>query len=164
MALSKMEQLYRSVIVDHYQHPHHHGQLTDATNQIELRNPTCGDVITLDLVLSGELIKDVGFHGEGCAISTASASMMTDLLKGKTVAEGKEYTKKFYDMLTSTDEQNDKELRSQLGEASLLSGVKQFPARVKCATLGWKAFEKAVVNDASQASSYNIEDLEGEND
>lgn len=163
MALSKLDQLYRAVIVDHYQHPHHHGQLPAATNQIELRNPTCGDVITLELVIADDIVQDVAFHGEGCAISTASASMMTDILKGKTVAEGRLCAQKFYDMLTAA-EQDEKQLRKELGEASVLNGVRKFPARVKCATLGWKAFEKALESQSNEKQSYAIEELEGEQD
>jgi len=161
MGLSKLDQLYRAVIVDHYQHPHHHGRLTDVTNQIELRNPTCGDIITLELLIKDDIIADVAFHGEGCAISVASASMMTDLLKGKSIEEGKVLAHQFYDMLTG-EAQDEKALRKQLGEASLLSGVRKFPARVKCATLGWKAFEKALESQAKEKQSYAIEELEGE--
>ncbi|AMB99964.1 hypothetical protein AWM75_08265 [Aerococcus urinaehominis] len=161
MALSRLDQLYRAVIVDHYNKPHHYGSLANASNSIELRNPTCGDVIILYLDIQDDVIQDVAFAGEGCAISTASASMMSDLIIGKTLAEAQDLAHTFYDMVTAKNE-DQKQLQKDLGEAALLAGVKKFPARIKCATLGWKAMEGALDDRYGQDTSLDIEDLEGE--
>ncbi|MDK6234156.1 Fe-S cluster assembly sulfur transfer protein SufU [Aerococcus sanguinicola] len=147
MALSKMENLYRAVIVDHYQNPHHHGALDQATQTIEMLNPTCGDVIFLDLKIEDDKITDLAFHGQGCAISTASTSMMTDLIKGKTVEEALSLAHNFNEMITLPELDEDTDYHDQLGEASLLSGVRKFPARVKCATLGWQALQEGIHSD-----------------
>ena len=90
MALTKLDNLYRQVILDHSSHPHHRGTLDDSTYKVELNNPTCGDVIHLELAVEGDTIKDIAFTGEGCSISTASASMMGDAIIGKTLAEAGE--------------------------------------------------------------------------
>lgn len=161
MALSKMENLYRAVIVDHYQNPHHHGALDQATQTIEMLNPTCGDVIFLDLKIEDDKIIDLAFHGQGCAISTASTSMMTDLIKGKTLDEALHLAKDFTDMITLPELDEDTDYQDQLGEAALLSGVRKFPARVKCATLGWQALQEGVHLDA-QTIEEDVEEGEEE--
>ena len=140
MALSKLDQLYRQVILDHSQYPHHEGGLAESTHQIELTNPTCGDVIQLHLRIEDNLIKDIRFSGHGCTISRASASMMTDLMIGKTKTEVFELTQRFSELVQGK-EVSDVEA---LGDAALLNGVAKFPARIKCATLSWKALEKAL--------------------
>lgn len=140
MALTKLDQLYRQVILDHSNHPHHHGKLEEATNQIELVNPTCGDVMQLQLVVEDQLIKDIRFDGSGCTISQASASMMTDAVMGKTVSEALALANQF-SLLVQGKEVPKLE---ELGDAALLNGVAKFPARIKCATLSWKALEKAL--------------------
>lgn len=139
MALSKLENLYRQVILDHSSHPHHHGLLEDATDQVEMNNPTCGDEIRLQLKIEDGVIKDVRFDGLGCSISTASASMMSDAIIGKTEAEALEMIEQFSQMVQGEEADTD-----QLGDAAILSGVAKFPARIKCATLGWKALERAI--------------------
>lgn len=141
MALTKLDQLYRQVILDHSSHPHHHGKLADATNQIELLNPTCGDVLQLQLVVKDQLIKDIRFDGSGCTISQASASMMTDAVIGKTVSEALALADQFSLLVQGKDVPK----LEELGDAALLNGVAKFPARIKCATLSWKALEKALV-------------------
>ncbi|MGC6768941.1 Fe-S cluster assembly sulfur transfer protein SufU [Enterococcus sp. LJL128] len=143
MALSKLENLYRQVILDHSSHPHHHGTLGDASQKIELNNPTCGDVIELQVAIQDDVIKDIAFNGSGCSISTASASMMTDAVIGKTVAEAEQLAEAF-SQLVQGNETADEE---KLGDASMLKNVSKFPARIKCATLAWKALEQAVEND-----------------
>lgn len=140
MGLSKLDQLYRQVILDHSQHPHHYGTLDESTRMIELNNPTCGDVIQLHFLIEGDRIKDIRFSGHGCTISKASASMMTDLMVGKTLEEALQLEKQF-SLLVQGEEVQDVE---ELGDAVLLSGVAKFPARIKCATLSWKALEKAL--------------------
>ena len=140
MALSKLDNLYRQVILDHSSHPHHRGTLTESTSRIELNNPTCGDVIELQVEVKEGIIKNIAFNGNGCSISTASASMMTDAVMGKSVEEAKQLITDFSQLVQG------KEVKAidQLGDAAMLSGVAKFPARIKCATLGWKALEKAM--------------------
>lgn len=140
MGLSKLDQLYRQVILDHSQNPHHYGKLDESTRTIELNNPTCGDVIQLHFLIEGNRITDIRFSGHGCTISKASASMMTDLMVGKTLEEALQLEKQF-SLLVQGEEMKDVE---ELGDAILLSGVAKFPARIKCATLSWKALEKAL--------------------
>ena len=140
MGLSKLDNLYRQVILDHSSHPHHRGSLTDSTSKIELNNPTCGDVIELQVDVKDGIIKNIAFDGSGCSISTASASMMTDAVIGKSIEEAEHLTVDFLQLVQG------KEVKAidQLGDAAMLSGVAKFPARIKCATLGWKALEKAM--------------------
>lgn len=153
MGLSKLDQLYRQVILDHSSHPHHHGTLEKDGNlhEIELNNPTCGDVITLQLKLTDNKISDIAFSGSGCSISTASASMMTDVMLGKTPAEAKQLVTQFSHMVAGEDEAAGD--LDDLGDAALLSGVAKFPARIKCSTLAWKAVYQALENDEHEATT-----------
>jgi len=145
MALSRLDNLYRQVILDHSSHPHHHGVLDQSTNQIELNNPTCGDVIQLQMILEDDIIKDLRFDGSGCSISTASASMMSDVVIGKTETEAFALIQGFSELVQGQEPSN----QDDLGDAAILSGVAKFPARIKCATLGWKALERALEEKAS---------------
>lgn len=141
MALSKLDQLYRQVILDHSNFPRHKGIQSEKTAEvIELNNPTCGDVLQLQLELSDDgHITSARFDGQGCSISMASASMMCDILEGKTVPEALELAEDFSKLVQGQSVNEDR-----LEDAALLSGVSKFPARIKCATLAWKALEKAV--------------------
>ncbi|MQS52310.1 Fe-S cluster assembly sulfur transfer protein SufU [Companilactobacillus mishanensis] len=139
MALSKMDNLYRQVILDHSAHPHHHGKLDDSTNEIELKNPTCGDVLQLDVKVDDNKITDIAFSGYGCTISQASASMMTDAVMDKTVDQAEDMVEAFSDMILG-----EKSNTGILEDSAVLKGVSQFPARIKCATLAWKALHKAL--------------------
>lgn len=141
MALSRLDQLYRQVILDHSSHPHHHGTLEQATDQIELNNPTCGDVIQLQLILEKDRINDIRFSGSGCAISTASASMMTEAVMGRTTQEALALVDQFSLLVQGKEDDN----VEALGDAAILSGVSKFPARIRCATLAWKGLEKALI-------------------
>lgn len=141
MALSRLDQLYRQVILDHSSHPHHHGTLEQATDQIELNNPTCGDVIQLQLILEEDRINDIRFSGSGCAISTASASMMTEAVMGRTIQEALGLVDQFSLLVQGKEDDN----VEALGDAAILSGVSKFPARIRCATLAWKGLEKALI-------------------
>ncbi|MFB8449962.1 Fe-S cluster assembly sulfur transfer protein SufU [Enterococcus thailandicus] len=155
MGLSKLDNLYRQVILDHSSHPHHRGSLTESTNKIELNNPTCGDVIELQADVKNGVIENIAFDGSGCSISTASASMMTDAVIGKTVAEAQHLTVEFL-QLVQGNEVADEE---KLGDAAMLSGVAKFPARIKCATLAWKALSQAVTeNGTATAHHYHKEE------
>ena len=138
MALNKLDNLYRQVILDHSAHPHHRGKLSDSTKTIEMNNPTCGDVIT-----------DIAFSGSGCSISTASASMMTDAVIGKPVSEAEHLAVIFAQMVQGNPiPEKDEEA---LGDAAMLSGVAKFPARIKCSTLAWKALGKALTDEQGKA-------------
>ncbi|KRK49158.1 Fe-S cluster assembly sulfur transfer protein SufU [Secundilactobacillus kimchicus] len=146
MGLSKLSSLYREVILDHSDHPHHKHALDAATHTITLKNPTCGDVINLEIKLSAdEHIEDIGFTGEGCTISQSSASMMTDAVLGKSKEEALHMAKTFSDMVMGkTHDQADLD---QLEDAAILSSIMSFPARIKCATLSWWALQRALLND-----------------
>ena len=140
MALSKLDSLYMAVVSDHSKHPHHRGKVADV-EVLELHNPTCGDVIELSLRIDADgKIADIAFDGAGCTISTASASMMTDAVLGKTKAQALELAEIFSRMVQGQQE----DVQERLGEAALLAGVAKFPQRIKCATLSWKALEKAI--------------------
>lgn len=142
MALSRLDNLYRQVILDHSSHPHHHGVLDEASTQIEMNNPTCGDVIQLQLVLDeDDVIQDIRFSGSGCSISTASASMMTDVVIGQPISKALELSHQFSELVLGKDVEE----LDALGDAAMLGGVAKFPARIKCATLGWKALEKGLI-------------------
>lgn len=154
MALTKLDQLYRAVILDHSQSPRHRGTLEDATTQIELKNPTCGDMISVQLKVEEDIVEDVRFDGYGCTISMASASMMTQAIIGKPVDEAIALAKNFYEVVQGEEPERAKEL----GDATMLQGVSKFPTRIKCATISWKAFEKAVKNDSELDSG--IEEVE----
>lgn len=139
----QLDDLYREVIMDHYQKPRNQGELSGDARSVELRNPSCGDEIVLQLLVEDGVIKDVRFKGTGCSISMASASMMTDVIKGKTVAEANRLADAFREMVTGKEVDLD-----ELGELESLHGVARFPARIKCATLAWQALDKAT--DARQ--------------
>ncbi|OFW81142.1 MAG: SUF system NifU family Fe-S cluster assembly protein [Alicyclobacillus sp. RIFOXYA1_FULL_53_8] len=140
----QLDDLYREVIMDHYQHPRNQGVLAESVS-VDLRNPSCGDEITLQLKLEDGVVTDVRFKGSGCSISMASASMMTEAVKGLPVSEALELSKTFRSMMKG--EAVDTEA---LGDIEALQGVSRFPARIKCATLGWQAFEKVTRNEAGE--------------
>ena len=128
-----LRELYQTMIVDHGKQPRNFHTLTDATHQKEGVNPICGDQLTLYLKIKGDIIETVSFTGSGCAISMASASLLTEQLKGKTIKEAQALFHHFHDMMT-----NDCEVSEQhLDKLTVLAGVKAFPTRIKCATLSW---------------------------
>ncbi|MFC8684140.1 MULTISPECIES: Fe-S cluster assembly sulfur transfer protein SufU [Brevibacillus] len=139
--MSSLDDLYRRVIMDHYQKPRNRGKLEESEGLIvNLNNPTCGDSISLSLKVEDGKVVDAKFLGEGCSISMSSASMMTDAVKGKPVAEALELSQKFSDMMQGKEIDDS----IDLGDIEALSGVAKFPARIKCATLAWKALEQGV--------------------
>ncbi|GKV69967.1 zinc-dependent sulfurtransferase SufU [Sporosarcina sp. NCCP-2716] len=144
MKNDKLDQLYRSVIMDHYKTPRNKGVLEGSNVTIDMNNPTCGDVIHLTLQVEDDIVKDAKFEGEGCSISMASASMMTQLVKGKNKEEAIFAAHAFSDMMLGkeVDESVD------FGDIEALTGVAKFPARIKCATLPWKAMEKGIAGDS----------------
>lgn len=138
--MNKLRDLYQEVIFDHYKAPRNHHALAHHTHVAHGDNILCGDQVTVYLQLDGDVIADVSFEGSGCAISTASASLMTEALKGKTVAEAEQIFQKFHDLVTDADAEPD----SGLGKLEVLAGVREFPARVKCATLAWHTLQSAL--------------------
>jgi len=139
-----LRDLYQEVILDHGRNPRHFGRLSDANHEAQGHNPLCGDRVHLYLkVGSSGRVEDVAFEGKGCAISIASASMMTDLIIGKTVDEAKTLSAAFYH-LAKGEATGDAVEAEDLERLEVMSGVSQFPMRVKCATLAWHTFEAAV--------------------
>jgi len=134
-----LDTLYRQVILDHYKHPRNRGEFEDETIRVELNNPSCGDRIFLQIKLDGDVIEDVKFTGEGCSISIASASMMTQSIKGKTMSEALNMSKEFSQMMLG--EEIDIDVFG-LDDIIALQGVSNFPARIDCATLAWKAVDR----------------------
>ena len=136
-----LDQLYRSVIMDHYKNPRNKGSLEDESVTIDMNNPTCGDRIHLTLKVEDGIVRDAKFDGEGCSISMSSASMMTQIIKGRKIEEALELAGIFSKMMLGEEFDVDK---YDLGDVEALQGVAKFPARIKCATLAWKAMEKGV--------------------
>lgn len=143
MNFNNLNQLYRSVIMDHYKNPRNKGIIEDGDYNIDMNNPTCGDRIHLSLNVQDNVIKEAKFDGEGCSISMSSASMMTDVIKGMTIEEALEVSEVFSKMMLGEDY----EITEDMGDIEALNGVNQFPARIKCATLTWKALERGVKAD-----------------
>ena len=149
--MSELRELYQQVILDHNKNPRNYGPLEDANRSAEGRNPLCGDEIKVYLRLDGDRIADIHFEGRGCAISKASASMMTMSLKGKTADEAESLFQSVHDMLTGEPDP-DADLE-EMGRLAVLSGVREFPVRVKCASLGWHAMRAALKSEAETVST-----------
>jgi len=135
-----LRELYQEIIIDHNRNPRNHRVMEGATSEARGFNPLCGDKLTVYLQISHDVIQDISFMGCGCAISQASASLMTDALQGKTVIEAHKLFESFHHMVTSDD---DKPSLS-VDKLTVLAGVRSFPARVKCATLAWHTLESAL--------------------
>jgi nitrogen fixation NifU-like protein len=146
--MSDLSDLYQEVILDHNKRPRNYRQLEDASHRAEGYNPLCGDRLNLFVRLDGERIADIAFQGSGCAISKASASLMTDSLKGLTVAEARALFERFHKVVTTPPDQPVEDL----GKLSVLAGVREFPVRVKCASLAWHTL-KAALEQSGKAST-----------
>lgn len=144
-----LRELYQEVIFDHNRKPRNFRKLEAANRHAEGYNPLCGDKVTIYLKLEEGVIKDIGFEGSGCAISTASASLMTESLKGKTKEEAEQLFKGFHKMVTAAEASGD----AGLGKLIVLAGVKEFPVRVKCATLAWHTLHAALADDQHTVST-----------
>ena len=138
---AQISALYQEMILDHYRRPRNKGEIENPDDTIVMKNPLCGDEITIQLRYDGDKVEDVGFVGRGCSISQASASMMTQLVKGKTADEVESLRSRFRDMVMGNDNEPDDK---SLGSLRSLSGVARFPARVKCALLAWNALEEGM--------------------
>jgi nitrogen fixation NifU-like protein len=137
--------LYQEIILDHSKRPRNCHPMDDANRRAEGYNPLCGDKLKLFLKLEGDVVKDVSFIGSGCAISTASASLMTESLKGKTRDEALKLLDKFHELLTT-----DAAVREDLGKLVVFCGVRDYPARVKCATLAWHTLKSALTTTTGE--------------
>jgi nitrogen fixation protein NifU and related proteins len=147
---SDLRELYQEVILDHSKRPRNFHAMPDAHRRAEGYNPLCGDRETVFLDLEGEVLKDVSFQGAGCAISTASASMMTESVKGKTRAEADALFERFHDLITGKPGAPS---GPELGKLEVFSGVREYPVRVMCATLPWHTLKAALAGAAAQVSS-----------
>jgi nitrogen fixation NifU-like protein len=145
--MSDLRELYQEVILDHHKKPRNF-RTQEGARHVEGFNPLCGDKFTVYVKLDGDVVKDVSFQGTGCAISTASASMMTESLKGKTRAQAESLFQSFHDLITGkpTDE-------GKLGKLAVFSGVREFPVRAKCATLAWHTFHAALEGEEKSVST-----------
>lgn len=148
--MPELNELYQDLIKDHARKPRNFRALEGADRQVEGYNPLCGDRFTIYLKMDGDVIADVSFQGSGCAISTASASMMTQALKGKTRAEAEELFRRFHRLLVTEVSPQEAE---ELGKLAVFAGVRQFPIRVKCATLGWHAAHAALHGEEKPVST-----------
>jgi nitrogen fixation NifU-like protein len=144
-----LKELYRDVILDHNRHPRNFGRLAGASHHAEGHNPLCGDRLSLEVVLDGERIADIRFQGSGCAISTASASLMTEAVKGKDRASARQLFEKVHALLTRPEGAPE----ASLGKLAALSGVREFPARVKCASLCWHTLNAALAAQSATVST-----------
>jgi len=137
--MSELDDLYQEVILDHSKNPRNHRKPESFTKTADGYNPLCGDRLTVYLTIKNGKIEDAAFEGSGCAISTASASMMTQTVRGKTVEEAEAVFGKFHELLTGSDDP-----APGLGKLKIFSGVRNFPVRVKCATLAWHTVKAAL--------------------
>lgn len=145
-----LRELYQEVIFDHNRNPRNFRIIENADRKVEGFNPLCGDRLTLYLKMVGDKITDASFQGSGCAISTASVSLMTEIIKDKTQAEAETLFKTFHEMTTGKDEQIQLEA---VGKLAVLAGVREYPARVKCATLAWHTLDAALKNQQQAVST-----------
>lgn len=149
--MDELKELYQQVILDHNKNPRNFGVLEPHNRHAEGHNPLCGDQLDLYLMVEDNIIKDVKFNGSGCAISKASASIMTTLLKGKSCEDVQRMFDEFHFVVTSPS--NTPLDMDKLGKLAVFGGVREFPARVKCASLAWHTLVSAVNNNGSSAST-----------
>ncbi len=148
-----LSDLYQQVILDHCKHPRNFHELTGATCSAQGHNPLCGDQLKLFLVLEGDMIKDISFLGSGCCISKASASLLTESVRGKSKADVQKMFDKVHEMVTTG------RVAGDVGKLAVFAGVHKFPARVKCAILSWHAIIAAIKGDFSKPVSTETEDM-----
>lgn len=140
-----LRELYQEVIIDHNRHPRNHRIIEHPTTQARGFNPLCGDKLTVYVIVKDGILQDVSFMGCGCAISQASASLMTDALQGKTISEAHQLFEHFHKMVT----QDEIEPQMNVDKLAVLAGVRAYPARVKCATLAWHTMEAALKHETN---------------
>lgn len=148
--MSALEDLYQEIILDHYRTPRNFRGVENANRSADGHNPLCGDRVGIELVVEGGKVVDVGFSGSGCAISTASASLMTEAVRGRPIEEVRSLIERFHALLTSPDPEESPE---DLGKLGALAGVRRIPIRVKCATLAWHTLKSALAGDDETATT-----------
>ena len=146
--MSDLQDLYQQMILDHYRSPRNCRQIEQPTCNANGHNPLCGDKVSVYVTVDNDTIVDVSFEGSGCAISTASASLMTEAVKGKSLDEAHEIFATFHNLITGEDPD-----LSNLGKLEIFAGVRQYPTRVKCATLAWHTLEAALKEDGTEIST-----------
>ena len=159
---SPLRELYQEVILDHSKKPRNFGPLPEATRQADGYNPLCGDRATVSVRLDGDVVADVKFQGAGCSISTASASMMTEAVKGKSRAEAEALFERFHDLVTQDSSAAGQAPDPALGKLAVFSGVWEFPVRVKCASLPWHTLKAALDGDDRPVSTEVSESSSGD--
>lgn len=137
--MSEIDELYQELLLDHYRRPRNRGELKVISGRADGHNPLCGDRVSISVLVDHGVVKEIAFQGGGCAVSTASASLMTEMLKGKPVEEARVLFQRFLGLVTGAESKGD-----DLGKLEVFSGICNFPARVKCATLAWRTFEAAL--------------------
>ena len=147
----ELKELYQQVILDHNKSPRNFRLMENATQHAEGYNPLCGDHVDIYLLIEDGIIKDVSFKGEGCAISKASASLMTSILKGKTKEEAEKLFEKFHDLVTGKLGENVS--IDELGKLAVFAGVQEFPVRVKCASLAWHTMINAIKGEQEKVTT-----------
>lgn len=147
--MSELQELYREVILDHRRSPRNFGTLEDADRVIDAVNPLCGDKLKLYIKLDDDKIDDIRFQGTGCAISVASTSLMTERVKGSTIEKALELQEAIHSLLTAESDSDE----ASLGKLAALSGVREFPSRVKCAALSWHALKSGLTAGSSEVST-----------
>jgi nitrogen fixation protein NifU and related proteins len=150
--MSNLRELYQETIFDHYRRPRNCHAVPGANRRAEGYNPLCGDRVTLYLRVEDGIVKDAGFEGEGCAIATASASLMTEALKGRTEAEVEALFERFHAMATAPSDRPVAD-EAALGKLAVLAGVREFPPRIKCATLAWHTLRAALRDESGTVST-----------
>jgi nitrogen fixation NifU-like protein len=149
--LDQIRDLYQEVVFDHNRNPRNFRVMEDANRKIEGYNPLCGDKITLYVKVNGGVIEDVSFQGSGCAISTASASLMTEIVRGQTEQRAEQLFETFHRITTGQD--GDEVNLEEIGKLAVLAGVRAYPARVKCATLAWHSLQAALKGEGEAVST-----------
>jgi len=151
--MSDLRELYQEVILDHNKSPRNFRELPEADHHAHGDNPLCGDIVTVYVKMDGDALGEVTFQGSGCAISQASASMMTEAIRGKSLAEARELSSRFRRLLTEDRPDGATQDAEALGKLAVFSGVKEYPMRVKCATLAWHTLSAALDHDSATVST-----------
>lgn len=161
--MNMLDDLYQEVLLEHKKHPRNCGRLECAHHRAAGHNPLCGDSISVELAESGEVVTDIAFEGEGCAICIASASLMTEAVKGRPLAEVKQLSAAMRELLTRESPPGDAE-EQRLGKLAALQGVRRYPSRIKCAMLGWCALDECLkggvatgTTDAREANHASVQ-------
>jgi nitrogen fixation NifU-like protein len=160
--VSDLRELYQEVILDHSKKPRNFREMPEANHRADGNNPLCGDRATVFVRVEGDRVSDVAFKGSGCSISTASASMMTESVKGKSREEVDRLFTRFHELVTAAPGQKDRAAAPELGKLAVFSGVSEFPVRVKCASLPWHTLKAALEGDAMPVSTELSESSSGD--